>query len=113
MAKERKKYDGEILECGYPRNDILIHPEPAIREKVYRYFGLSEEVKTVLYAPTYRKGRSVEKYQLEAEQMLESLEQKFGGKWRLMLRLHPTMRQKAESMIKKNSNVLNVFQPKS
>jgi CDP-glycerol glycerophosphotransferase len=50
------KYDGPVLETGYPRNDILADPNrgPALRNSVRRNLGIAPESKVVLYAPTFR-----------------------------------------------------------
>lgn len=48
-------YDGEVLEIGYPRNDILQDPQAgAIRAEVRRSLGIAEHQRAVLYAPTFR-----------------------------------------------------------
>ncbi|MEV0252665.1 bifunctional glycosyltransferase family 2 protein/CDP-glycerol:glycerophosphate glycerophosphotransferase [Streptomyces sp. NPDC050732] len=50
--------DGELLETGYPRNDVLLAPDRAERaEKVRRVLGLPEGKKVVLYAPTWREDK--------------------------------------------------------
>ncbi|WP_067474537.1 CDP-glycerol glycerophosphotransferase family protein [Actinomadura hibisca] len=49
------RYDGAILETGYPRNDILNSPErAAIAESVRARLGIPRDKKVVLYAPTWR-----------------------------------------------------------
>src|SRR5699024_755622 len=49
------RFDGEILETGYPRNDIFFSPDKdAIAERTRRRLGLPEDKKVVLYAPTWR-----------------------------------------------------------
>ncbi|MFM9614881.1 glycosyl transferase family A [Streptomyces sp. V2] len=55
IMKRAFQYDGEILESGYPRNDILLAPKTedlarTVRERI----GLPEGKKVVLYAPTWR-----------------------------------------------------------
>jgi CDP-glycerol glycerophosphotransferase len=47
--------EGEMLETGYPRNDVLAGPrrEAAARE-LRRALGLPEGKRVILYAPTYR-----------------------------------------------------------
>ncbi|MDF5755515.1 CDP-glycerol glycerophosphotransferase family protein [Spongiactinospora sp. TRM90649] len=48
-------YQGEVLEGGYPRNDVLVAPErDELAAGVRRRLGLAEDAKVVLYAPTYR-----------------------------------------------------------
>jgi CDP-glycerol glycerophosphotransferase len=45
----------EILEIGYPRNDVLQSDDaPAIRERVRKVLGIGEEQRVVMYAPTFR-----------------------------------------------------------
>jgi CDP-glycerol glycerophosphotransferase len=49
------RYDGEILEYGYPRNDVLLSAEGAqIRRDVRARYGIAGDVRLVLYAPTFR-----------------------------------------------------------
>ena len=54
-------YRGEVLESGYPRNDILYAPPAEQKElaaKVRERLGLPEGKKVVLYAPTWRDDRA-------------------------------------------------------
>jgi CDP-glycerol glycerophosphotransferase len=51
------RFEGEILETGYPRNDLLFAPErDEIRRRVRRELGIADDVRAVLYAPTWRDG---------------------------------------------------------
>lgn len=100
-------YTGEILESGYPRNDILVNNNhSSYKVKINQYFGLEINQNTVLYAPTYRRGRGVDKYGLDEVELLNSLKKKFGGSWKLLKRLHPTMVQKASSL-NYNEDIIN------
>ncbi len=48
-------YDGQVLETGYPRNDVLKSPEAGdIRAAVRASLGIEDGVTAVLYAPTFR-----------------------------------------------------------
>ncbi|WP_372728215.1 CDP-glycerol glycerophosphotransferase family protein [Nocardioides sp.] len=48
-------YPGEVLEIGYPRNDVLHSPEAEkIREATRRDLGIADHQTAVLYAPTFR-----------------------------------------------------------
>lgn len=87
-------YTGEILECGYPRNDILVSGWEPYHDILCDFFHQPKTKKLALYAPTYRKGRMLDKYQLDGESLLKALKQKFRGDWLLLFRLHPTMKQK-------------------
>jgi CDP-glycerol glycerophosphotransferase len=55
IMKRAFAYDGEILESGYPRNDLLRAPDREERaERVRRAIGLPAGKRVVLYAPTWR-----------------------------------------------------------
>jgi CDP-glycerol glycerophosphotransferase len=48
-------YDGEVLESGYPRNDLLLSPgRQQARQQQREAFGIRDEQRVVLYAPTWR-----------------------------------------------------------
>ncbi|MDH6124185.1 CDP-glycerol glycerophosphotransferase family protein [Kitasatospora sp. GP82] len=49
------RYTGEILESGYPRNDLLARPDPRLAATVRRRLGIPEGRRVVLYAPTWRE----------------------------------------------------------
>jgi CDP-glycerol glycerophosphotransferase len=49
------RYEGEVLESGYPRNDLLSAPErDAVRARVRRELGIADGATAVLYTPTWR-----------------------------------------------------------
>lgn len=49
------RYEGEVLESGYPRNDVLFGPEASsIRTDTRKRLGISPQQQVVLYAPTFR-----------------------------------------------------------
>lgn len=48
-------YEGEMLEYGYPRNDILYWPnKDEIASELRDKLGIPKDKKTILYAPTWR-----------------------------------------------------------
>ncbi|WP_344858212.1 CDP-glycerol glycerophosphotransferase family protein [Planomonospora alba] len=48
-------YQGEVLESGFPRNDVLSSPDRReLAARVRARLGVPEDVKLVLYAPTFR-----------------------------------------------------------
>lgn len=91
-------YDGEIACVGSPRNDILVANKPEIKQKVYEFFGVNNDVKLVLYAPTFRSNENLDVYNLDYECVCRALQTRFGGEWKLLLRLHPNISDKAELM---------------
>jgi CDP-glycerol glycerophosphotransferase len=50
-------YSGEVLEVGYPRNDVLARPDvaAAVRDQVRRELGVPDAHTVLLYAPTFRE----------------------------------------------------------
>ena len=90
-------FEKEVLQFGSPRSDALFH-EKENRDKVYRYYRLEENRKSVIYAPTYRfdkdKGKNVHEsrnIELDFEAVKNSLEKRFGGEWYILMRLHPSV----------------------
>ncbi|WP_375474666.1 CDP-glycerol glycerophosphotransferase family protein [uncultured Jatrophihabitans sp.] len=48
-------FGGEVLETGYPRNDVLQSAAaPAVRRRVRAELGLAEDTIAILYTPTWR-----------------------------------------------------------
>jgi CDP-glycerol glycerophosphotransferase len=77
-------YAGEVLESGYPRNDLLLAPErDAVRARVRRDLGLEEGRRAILYAPTWRDGRD---FSLELD--LEAVARELGAGDVFLLRAH-------------------------
>lgn len=49
------RYQGEVLESGYPRNDLLSRPDAGeVRAKVRAALGVPQDAQVILYAPTWR-----------------------------------------------------------
>lgn len=93
VMKRSFQYNGEILEAGTPRNDFMFHPElwKAVRDKVNKEYNIPSDYKLVLYAPTFRNDGGLDHYLLDWPSILDSFENKFGGKYLVMFRLHPNM----------------------
>lgn len=80
-----------VLEYGHPRNDIFFHrKEEKARDAVEDYIG-RKDGKLLLYVPTFRDDCSEPEEQPDFKQLKYSLEKRFGGDWRILLRLHPRM----------------------
>lgn len=87
-------YNGEIIECGMPRNDILFKDNPKIIEKIKAHFGINEEKKIVLYAPTHRNTDNSLEFliddneKIHVNNCLEALRGKFSSDFCFLFRAH-------------------------
>ena len=55
LFRQAFRYEGPILETGYPRNDILNAPDrEAVRERLRRALNIPDGARAILYAPTWR-----------------------------------------------------------
>jgi CDP-glycerol glycerophosphotransferase len=82
------RYDGELLEVGQPRNDLLRAPDAdAVRARTRGHFGVPDDVLLVLYAPTFRDDRVGDR---TADLALSpaALQQVLGERVHLLVRLH-------------------------
>lgn len=91
-------YDGEISLYGSPRNDIFFQKNSKIPAAVRDFFGLPQDQKLLLYAPTFRADFSVDCYALDVENTLKACENRFGGHWTALIRLHPNVSQKSDGL---------------
>ncbi len=82
-------YEGEIGEWGAPRNDVFF-ADDAVRDSVYKTFGIPSDKKLVLYAPTFREdvSNSFEQYDLDLSKIVEALNTRFAGEFVMMYRFH-------------------------
>ncbi|NHC43572.1 glycerophosphotransferase [Bacillus sp. MM2020_1] len=98
-------YDGEILEIGAPRCEILINDQD-ISRKVLSYFNIKGRQSILLYAPTFRANSDTAVYNVDFERLIKTLEKKYGGEWIILFRLHPDVSARADSL-QYNSKILN------
>lgn len=100
LLKEKFWYDGEILERGIPRNDVFFdkarHPE--MKERICRKYGISPDSRIVLYAPTFRRNKSIEPYRIDWSRVVPELRKIYDTeKISILLRLHPNLIGKADA----------------
>ena len=99
------------IPCGMPRNDIFFNEQLPLRKKVFENYGLTNSVKLLIFAPTFRSNlqdfTASRKYHIsdiDYTELLATIENKFGGKWKLAIRLHPKLKDVAIDV----PNVLNL-----
>lgn len=92
----------EILRFGHPRNDILAVQNASkrkqLRNDLLEQFGVEQDSKVVLYAPTFRDSHTFSCYNIEFSRLTKVLKEKFGGSWIILLRYHPTVRKKTKNV---------------
>jgi CDP-glycerol glycerophosphotransferase len=84
-------FDGEILETGYPRNDVLNAPDrDRTRAEVRAALGIEEGQVAVLYAPTWRDNlyheQGPDSFELALD--VDEVARRLGPEHVLLLRLH-------------------------
>lgn len=84
-------YEGEMLEYGYPRNDILYWPnKDEIANQLREKLGIPKDKKTILYAPTWRDDQHYGsgQYKFELALDLKMMRQHLKDDYVVLLRTH-------------------------
>ena len=86
----------EIIPVGLPRNDVLFNEHDDIKKKVRAFYSIPENVRLVLFAPTFRgdfiNAESTEKYiRLDVDRLVAALRDRFNCEWICGIRLHPKL----------------------
>lgn len=91
-------YTGKTLRTGSPRCDILINGRDESQRKVRNAYKLPQDTQILMYAPTFRGGsqatdRTVETGDIfpDYQRLVKALEERFGGRWHIFLRMHPQL----------------------
>ena len=84
-------YEGEMLETGYPRNDLLNHPDKASKAgQIKAKLNIPSDKKLILYAPTWRDDEFIDtgKYKFQLQLDLAMLQRELGNDYVILLRTH-------------------------
>lgn len=83
-------FEGDIIESGYPRNDILYNYNDEQVFELKKQLKLPQDKKIILYAPTWRDDEYYDtasvRFNLELD--LHRLKEEFGDEYIIILRLH-------------------------
>ncbi len=97
IFKRAFQFKKQILETGYPRNDILysLNKESLIN-KVKQELGIGEDKKIILYAPTWRDNefKKVGQYKFKLQFDLEEMKRELGDSVVILLRMHYLVSEK-------------------
>lgn len=100
-------YDGKILECGLPRNDIFFKKND--RNKILRQYGIPTNKKILIYAPTFRKQHTTNIYDIDFKALKTALSKKFSEEWIILLRFHHIVSYLAnEYCVKFKDDIFNI-----
>ncbi|GAA1374029.1 bifunctional glycosyltransferase/CDP-glycerol:glycerophosphate glycerophosphotransferase [Streptomyces beijiangensis] len=94
ILKRAFQFPGEMVESGYPRNDILRRPGMESRAaEIRRRIGLPPGKRIIMYAPTWRDDQfyAPGKYKLDFRIDLEDARARLGADHVLMVRRHPNV----------------------
>lgn len=93
-------FQGEFVRVGSARTDALFRMEN--KEKVYSKYHIEDQIRCVLYAPTFRYSKEEQKKSFRMEldflTVKRALERRFGGEWFILLRLHPSIAQESRKI---------------
>lgn len=110
-------YHGKMVRTGSARVDTLINNRGMLRKKLRERYGLAEDTKIALYAPTFRSGSQgtarcpqMQNKMPDFDKLRKTLIQKFGGQWVIALRLHPQLTARKISMNQQacDNNIIDV-----
>lgn len=108
------KFHGPIWKCGYPKNDVLVNGNPEIGRKTRKELGIPEGNKVLLYAPTWRlrftenQHIDMNVYDIDMLRLKQTLTEKFGGEWTMLLRFHHGLRLYAKGYQEAHPEVMDV-----
>lgn len=105
IIKKAYNYKGEVLEYGTPRNDVLFKGKETIekyKQNLRIRFNLPADARLLLYAPTFRadfgQAKKDRVYEFDGARVIEALQSRFGGKWYLIVHVHPLLKSVYRSL---------------
>lgn len=102
-------FKGKAIRVGSARSDILF--DKAVKAAVLDRLGLKKNVRVCLYVPTYRANEYEENRSmsilLDMELVRNALNEKWGGEWYLLVRLHPSLNF-GKNVLPEDEHIVNV-----
>src|SRR5699024_276670 len=95
--KSAFQYDGDILEIGYPRNDVFYKENRnEIAQKVRSRLHIPKNKKVILYAPTFRDNQATRnnRFTFNIEMDLFDMQKELGEEYIILLRMHVAVTNK-------------------
>ena len=103
-------FNCKVIKLGHPRCDVFFLEEDKkrrIHERVHSVLGIPNDVKIVAYMPTFRDTGRVDCYNVNFESLTKTLEAKFGGKWVIVVKVHPKIKRFSKKIFNFSENVVD------
>ena len=100
-------YDGPIIPTGTPREDILFSNDHSLRSEIKKKMRVRTDTRILLYAPTFRKDNTLKYYNIQFTELIKALRTKWGGNWKILLRLHPHLRDFSHQLVGDNIHIID------
>ena len=102
-------YNGEILSCGLPRNDIFFRRDEKLIAQIRQTLKIPPGNKIVMYVPTFRNdlAANFDIRNFDKQKLLNTFKKKFGGEWTLLMNAHPNVAAHLTE-ISFGDNIINV-----
>lgn len=97
--KSAFRFKKNILEIGYPRNDIFYKEERhQLAKTVKNKLHIPNNKKVILYAPTFRDNQTLQnnKFYFDVNMDMHKMKEKLGADYVLLLRMHVIVNNKIE-----------------
>jgi len=90
ILKNAFAYDKDVLETGYPRNDILYNADEDKIKQIKEDLKLPDNKKIILYAPTWRDDDFYEQgqYKFKLKLDLDKLKEEISDEYIILIRTH-------------------------
>jgi len=90
IFKSAFRFNGKVIESGYPRNDILYNADSKRVENIKDDCGIPTGKKVILYAPTWRDDEFYKagKYKFTFKFEIDKMKERFGDEFVLLTRMH-------------------------
>ena len=85
-------YDGEIMQSGTPRCDLLLGDKCKIKQKVYRKFAIDANSKLAIFAPTFRDNKEEQTHGMDFISLAATLKAADSAEWVIGCRFHPNLK---------------------
>lgn len=100
VLRSAYRYNGEVLECGIPRNDVFFSftsdmvgdiKKQFVSDHIPHELNNIDNLRFLLYTPTFRAGGDRDVYGFDFNRVGEALHNRLGGNWYFLISSHPNM----------------------